>query len=85
MPGPISDSYDIEFGIKDNARDVKEAIINVRNKITSLISDKNLNSITEIVHRQDSKVTMSKRIVCHLSERELRIIRFAMNKALESI
>ena len=33
MPGPVSDSYDPEFGTSSNAEDVKEAIRFVVNKI----------------------------------------------------
>ncbi|HEV8474618.1 MAG TPA: hypothetical protein VGR82_17705 [Methylomirabilota bacterium] len=83
MPGPVSDSYDPEFGTSANAQDVHDAIQHVVDRIGVELGP-TLMQILEVVHSDDdvrldivSKVTFSRR--------ELRIIRFACNRALESL
>lgn len=79
MPGPVSDSYDPEFGTGANAEDVRMAIDGVVDKINKKLGPE-LMEIVGVVHG------------CHgarsqfsLSEREMRIVRFSLNRALETI
>lgn len=80
MPGPVSDSFDPEFGTGENARDVVKAIESTKKKITRAIGSEDLKEILEIVHGRGGRLHG-----VTLSEKELRIIRFAMNRAVESI
>ncbi len=80
MPGPVSDGYDPEFGIGENAALVEEEVRKVRDKISSMIgSDKRL-PILEVI---DQVGEFGRPYT--LNERTLRIIRFAMDRALESL
>lgn len=79
MPGPVSDSYDPEFGTGANAQDVKEKIIEIREWIDRLMG-KELKDIVQVVREEN---LASVQIV--ITERELRIIRFCLIRALESI
>ncbi len=80
MPGPVSDSYDPEFGTGDNAHQVANAIREVKYKISHALGDEQLKNILEVVQGKFGKTH-----TLRLTERELRILRFAINRALESI
>jgi hypothetical protein len=80
MPGPVSDAYDPEFGTADNCERVKEAIELVKIAISAAIGDFNLHDILEVIDGPDARFVNSV-----FSERTLRIIRFALNRALETI
>lgn len=81
MPGSVSDSYDPEFSTASNARDICSAIQDVVNKITAgPLEDKPVRNILEVVH---GKAGSLRSIV--LSDKEWRVIRFACNRAIESI
>ena len=80
MPGPVSDSYDPEFGTGENARLVQEAVSRARNKISAAIGSETLLPILSVVTGKHGK-----RTPVSLSESELRIIRFGLNRALESL
>lgn len=79
MPGPISDSREPEFGTGANAAAVNEAATEVRDKITGLLGSE-LRDIVQVC-REPNKKPRS----VHLTERELRIMRFCINRALESL
>lgn len=81
MPGPVSDSYDPEFGTTTNAYDVKDAL----KEITFTIKDHlgpELKHIVDVVHNDKY---IEHLFNLHFSERELRLIRFAINRTLEDI
>ena len=82
MPGPVSDSYDPEFSTGANAGDVREAIKVVRDTITSKVfnGDDALKNIVQVVHGKGGRLHAGP-----LSEKDWRIIRFCLNRALESI
>ncbi len=80
MPGPISDSYDPEFSTGANANDVREGIQGVVDRIGGVLGDKLLN-IVEIVHSED----LQNKVPIELTEQELRIIRFGLRRAIETI
>ncbi|APU89016.1 hypothetical protein Rctr197k_233 [Virus Rctr197k] len=81
MPGPVSDSYDPEFGTSANAEEVADAIKAVRDRISEAIGTEELKYILDVVRGKNGK---DKTLVIR-NERELRILRFALNRALESI
>jgi len=81
MPGPVSDSYDPEFGTGANAQEVTDAITALRDRATKALGTDELENILEVICGKNGRdVTLTIR-----NERELRILRFALNRALESI
>ena len=82
MPGPVSDSYDPEFSTGERAGYVCEAITEVRDKITKTVfkGDDSLKNIVQVVLGKGGRLYAGP-----LTEREWRIIRFCLNRALESI
>jgi hypothetical protein len=85
MPGSISDSYDPEFSTGARATAVREAIEEQRDRLTQILG-KDLLPIVDIAEN-DFKNTLPIGFTKELkfTERELRIIRFALNRAIESI
>jgi len=79
MPVPVSDSYDPEFSTGQNARDVREAIEDLVEKATRILGPE-LRNIVGVVHGGAGR-----KMPTRLSEREWRIIRFALNRAIETI
>ncbi len=79
MPGPVSDSYDPEFSTGENAVDVREAVEQAVARIGGRLGSK-LRDIVEVVRGNDGK-----RFTLSLTEKELRVIRFGLNRALESL
>lgn len=79
MPGPVSDSYDPEFGTGENARTVAAALQEVVDMATQLLGPE-LKNILEVAMQQSSPVIPRK-----LSEREWRIIRFGLMRAIDTI
>lgn len=78
MPGPVSDSFDPEFGTAANADEVRNAIEQVRVRLGRDLGE--LKNIVEVVHGEGGGWQRWR-----LTERERRIIRFALNRALESL
>jgi hypothetical protein len=78
MPGPVSDSYDPEFSTGANAQDVREAIIEARDLLAYGLGD--LKNIVQVVHGKEGQLR-----AITLSERQRRVVRFALNRAIESI
>jgi hypothetical protein len=80
MPGPVSDSYDPEFSTAANAQDVSDAIGAVIERITEHLGPQ-LRNILEVVHEGPEGPEHPPAF----SENELRVIRFALNRAIETI
>jgi hypothetical protein len=80
MPGPVSDSYDPEFGTGANADDVRTAIEAVVARIAEELGP-GLRNIVEIVHEGPEGPAHPPLF----TENELRVIRFGLNRALESL
>jgi hypothetical protein len=79
MPGPVSDSYDPEFGTGANAADVTEKIRSLVTRLDDLLGPK-LRNIVEVVQGPSGEL-----YEVFLSERELRVIRFCLNRSLDCI
>jgi hypothetical protein len=79
MPGPVSDSYDPEFGTGEAANAVRNAIDAVAARVGELLGPE-LRPIVGVV---EGPAGTEHQVV--FSERELRVIRFAMNRASETI
>ena len=90
MPGPISDSYDPEFGTSSNVALVDEAIGLVRDRVTKWIGSdelQNIIGVSEAAISEPPPGSRPRRIVkrCHFTESELRVIRFCLDRARSSL
>jgi hypothetical protein len=79
MPGPVSDSYDPEFSTSANAEEVRLAIQSIVHRVTGELGA-TLADIVQVVHGEPGPA-----YTWRLTEQELRIIRFGLNRALESL
>lgn len=79
MPGPVSDSYDPVFGTHANLDDVRDAMLSVRVQITDLLGE-DLKNIVEVAQSDNGRD-----LRLRLCEREWRLVRFALDTALEAI
>jgi hypothetical protein len=79
MPGPVSDSYDPEFGTSANAAAVKEIIEKARDKLNPALG-KELKNIVEVAYGKPGGTFSVK-----LTEQNLRALRFAANRVIEEI
>ena len=80
MPGPVSDSFNPEFGPGENAGRVYEAVKAAYVAITKILGDQPPEPIVEVVlggRRGEIEAT--------LDERTWRCLRFACGRALESL
>jgi hypothetical protein len=84
MPGPVSDSYDPEFSTSDRATRVREAIMQQRDSITQILGEQLLH-IVSVVDDEFEPTIQPQKVIMEFTERELRIIRFALNIAIDSI
>jgi hypothetical protein len=80
MPGPVSDSYDPEFGTGFNAGRVSHAIVRVYARVTDILGGVPPLPILELV---DSD--LDRPITATLTEKEWRLLRFACERATDSI
>lgn len=80
MPGPVSDAYDGEFGTAETADDIREALAEEHRRVTGILNYQPPVFIGELIH-MDQGPTISEA----LSERSWRLIRFALERAGESI
>jgi hypothetical protein len=86
MPGPVSDSYDPEFGTGENASIVCEAVTEIRDAVSKAIGNDALLPIVDLCRNEvDGRTEMSRLSILRFNERDLRILRFALNRALESL
>ncbi len=88
MPGPVSDSYDPEWGTSANAEEIEEALQGMYAKCSEIIErgigpgrNPKPMPILDLVRSPE----LSTGITAKLKEQEWRIIRFALERALESI
>lgn len=80
MPGSVSDSYDPEWGTSSNCTEIDEALSDVYKKISELLGNREPIFILDLV-RSDLPRTCT----ATLSEREWRLLRFALERAKDSL
>lgn len=80
MPGPVSDSYDPEFGTSYNCHLISEALGDVYGKISTVLGQKPPLYILELINNE-----FPEPITATLSTKEWRLIRFALERARESL
>ena len=79
MPGPVSDSYDPEFSTAANAGAVAEALRSVIDRATEVLGEDRQN-IVRVARGGPGMI-----FPVTLTEREWRLIRFGLERALESM
>lgn len=82
MPGPVSDSYDPEWGTSSKAGLIVDAVREQHESITEILDGAEPIYIGDLVNQRDQRTTVFQ--VC-LTEWQLRILRFACERAGESI
>lgn len=80
MPGPCSDSYDPEWSTVDNADRIREALLDMHKKLTSVLGDTPPIFILSLLESEFNNT-----MTVMLTEKEWRILRFACERAKESI
>lgn len=84
MPGPVSDSYDSEWGTSSNCGEIKEALDEMYEEVSAILGHVQPMYILDLVrakHLDDEKLD----IEATLTEWEWRIIRFALERAKDSL
>ena len=80
MPGPISDSFDPEWGTGSKANDIDDALEEVYDRLTGLLSGAPPMDVRRLVTKD-----LPKPISATLTEKEWRLLRFAVERARESL
>ncbi len=80
MPGPVGDSYDPEWGTAYNAYMIREALSGVHDSVTGILGNREPLYIIDLVSQ-----VLPTTISATFSEQEWRLIRFALERAEESI
>lgn len=80
MPGPISDSYDPEWGTAENASRIEKALVEVYARVSCVLWEKSALPIDQLIG-----LTLPRAIPATLTERDWRLIRFALERAIRSI
>lgn len=84
MPGPVSDSYDPEWGTSANREQISNNLKAVHSLVSLILGGKKPIYIGELVQRKDiDEKPMPNR--WELTEKQWRLIRFALERANESL
>lgn len=79
MPGPVSDSLDPEFGTGANAADVQQRMREIVERIGRVLGPQLKNIVVVAQGKRGRKIAFP------IYERDLRVIRFGLNRELDSI
>lgn len=79
MPGPVSDSFDAEWGTAENAEAIRVAIQVMHMELGTVIGSPP-KPILEVIDDKAGPL-----IAAEFSERQWRILRFACERAAESV
>lgn len=82
MPGPDSDSYNTEFGV-GLANEIRDEVQKMYDRLTLVLDGRPPKYIGDIVRAEPE--TMDRYIPASFSERQWRILRFALERALDSL
>lgn len=80
MPGPMSDSYDPEWGTSSKAAEIREALAETYDVVSEVLRNSPPMDIRKLVDADLPKIIGSA-----LTERQWRLIRFSLERAKESI
>ena len=82
MPGPVSDSFDPEWGTTSNAEPIHDAISTLYDRVSGILGHREPMDIRKLALQADE---LTQTIPATLTEWEWRIIRFSLERAGESI
>lgn len=80
MPGPVSDSYDPEWGTSSNADRIREALSAVYGTVSGILKHSQPFNIMKLLDTD-----LPTPITATLTENQWRMIRFALERAEESV
>ncbi len=80
MPGPVSDAYDPEFGTRERAHQLIEALDHVYDEVSAILGGRKPMFIMDLVDAD-----LPDRLSALLTEKEWRLLRFALERAKDSI
>lgn len=80
MPGPVSDNYDPEWGTGDNAERIGDALQVAYDRVSEVLGNKKPMYILRLLD-----VAFPRNIAATLNEKTWRVIRFALERARDSI
>ena len=80
MPGPVSDSFDPEFGTRQVANEIDDELESVYDRLTGI-----LGGAPPIDIRKLARAVLIRPIAATLTEKEWRLLRFAVERARDSI
>lgn len=81
MPGPVSDSYDPEWGTGANAAEIADALDEVYGEVSGIVGNPTPLFILDLIKARGMDV----KVEHALTVKQWRIIRFALERAKESI
>ena len=82
MPGPVSDSFDPEWGTSANGGLISDALRELHQDVSAVLQARRPIYILDLVEERDQRTEI---ISAELTEWQWRIIRFALERAGESI
>lgn len=87
MPGPVSDSYDPEFGTSGVASEVREAVQNVYDRLSRILREKKPMYILDLIRNKNDNSHSSLEVTINatLTNREWRLLRFACERAMDTL
>ena len=80
MPGSISDDYDPEWGTATNRGEIEDCLREVYKKVSSILDEKPPIYIMDLVHK-----SLPHKTSAVLTEKQWRLLRFALERAMESL
>jgi hypothetical protein len=80
MPGPVSDAYDPEWGTAANAAEIASRLRTLYAAVSHVLSDRPPVYILDLV-----RTDLPTLITATFTERDWRLIRFALERAEESL
>jgi hypothetical protein len=80
MPGPVSDSYDPEWGTGANGDSIREELDELYIRLSTVLGEQRPIYILDLVHAE-----FPRPINATLTEKDWRLLRFAVERAKDSI
>jgi hypothetical protein len=80
MPGPVSDSYDPEWGTTANGDPIRDALQSLYVTVSAILGNQPPLPILDLVHMK-----LPEPIAATLTTKQWRLLRFALERAIYSI
>ncbi len=83
MPGPVSDSFDPEWGTASNGQLIDDRLGSLYEQLTVILDGREPMYVLDLVQSDDQELDDEREAV--LTIREWRLLRFAIERARESL